>query len=370
MNELTGFAFPAEGPDAALSRPAAALMEPALHFSTREQPPGNQFAAWRAHCSPVVEMLAPARPDAGFAASRTAWRIGPFTLSVVSAPAGTYRRTRSQIRRDALDHWVVSVVRQGTYALSTERGGFTAGAGTPHIFSLADAFEAEQSDIDWLCLFVPRETFPELAVAIDQCRNQPIADGMGTLLADYLDGLARELPRVTWAELPRLVASTRALVAACIAPTAPAAEASAPLLQEARMDRVRQVIRQNLRSPTLTPKRICRLVGMSRSQLYRLFAPAGGVAAYIQQARLREAYRALSDPDNARDIHAVADDLGFFDHSGFSRAFRKEYGCTPSEVRRASHLLGRSEPVRAAAALAPAADSLAALLRGGIGQGG
>ena len=123
-----------------------------------------------------------------------------------------------------------------------------------------------------------------------------------------------------------------------------------------------QAIRQNLRSPTLTPKRICRLVGMSRSQLYRLFEPMGGVARYIQAERLREAHRALANPDNLRDIHEVAEDLGFFDASAFSRIFRREYGCTPSEVRSAA-LAELSETPLRRPGLAGTAGSLTELLQ-------
>jgi AraC-like DNA-binding protein len=126
------------------------------------------------------------------------------------------------------------------------------------------------------------------------------------------------------------------MITACIMPTPDSLESAAPMLQHVQLERARQAIRQHLRSPTLTPKRLCRLVGMSRSQLYRLFEPLGGVARYIRAERLREAHRALADADNQRDIHEVAEDLGFFDASAFSRTFRREYGCTPSEVRAAA----------------------------------
>ena len=117
-----------------------------------------------------------------------------------------------------------------------------------------------------------------------------------------------------------------------------------------------------MRSPTLTPKRLCRLIGMSRSQLYRLFEPMGGVARYIQAERLREAHRALADPDNARDIHEIAEDLGFFDASAFSRTFRREYGCKPSDVRAAALSGAGNIPLRQAPAEAPA-STLTAMLR-------
>jgi AraC-like DNA-binding protein len=77
---------------------------------------------------------------------------------------------------------------------------------------------------------------------------------------------------------------------------------------------------------------------MSRSKLYRLMDAEGGVVRYIQRQRLFEAYALLSDPSVDRPITAIAEDLCFADTSGFSRAFRREFGATPNDVRAASRL--------------------------------
>jgi len=247
-----------------------------------------------------------------------------------------YRRTLVQVRRDALDHWVIRIARSGSFGLSTARGLYTIPAGRPFVFSLANAFEVEHPESSWVSLIVPRDTFPGLAYVIDRQLHLPLNGSLGIMLGHYLDMLEAQILDVTEADLPRLVAATRAMIAACIEPAPGTFEAAVPMIQNVRLERTRQAIRRNLRSPALTPKRLCRLVGMSRSQIYRLFEPAGGVARYIQAERLREAHRMLADPSSKRDIHELAEDFGFFNPSAFSRIFRREYGCTPSEVRAAA----------------------------------
>ena len=103
-----------------------------------------------------------------------------------------------------------------------------------------------------------------------------------------------------------------------------------------RKERVRQTVLRHLRTPILGPRTLSRLVGMSRSNLYRLFEDTGGVARYIQRQRLLEAHAVLSDPATTKPISSIAEDLCFADASSFSRTFKREFGHSPTEVRSAA----------------------------------
>jgi AraC-like DNA-binding protein len=103
------------------------------------------------------------------------------------------------------------------------------------------------------------------------------------------------------------------------------------------MERVRQAVRRNLRSPSLGPAKLCREAAMSRSQLYRLLESEGGVIHYIQRRRLSESFSILCDARNRLPIAQIAEMLCFSDASSFSRAFRREFGISPSDVRAASY---------------------------------
>ncbi|WP_432215246.1 helix-turn-helix domain-containing protein [Sphingomicrobium maritimum] len=67
--------------------------------------------------------------------------------------------------------------------------------------------------------------------------------------------------------------------------------------------------------------------------LYRAFAGAGGLASFVRRRRLEEAHRLLmSHP--ARRISDIALEVGFWNFSHFSSAFKAAYGLKPSEVER------------------------------------
>jgi AraC-like DNA-binding protein len=198
-----------------------------------------------------------------------------------------------------------------------------------------EACEVQRTAVDWIQLYVGRDTFPELGPALEAARMQPLDGIMGRLLGTYLDTLARELPGVSPADLPRVVEATRALIGAAVAPSRDTLAAGRAQIEAVQLTRIKAMIRENLRSSRLNPERLCRLAGVSRSQLYRMFEPLGGVAHFIQAERLRQAHRVLADPLNTREIHRVAEEVGFYDASPFSRAFRRAFGYTPTELRSA-----------------------------------
>ncbi|MBS7811411.1 helix-turn-helix domain-containing protein [Roseococcus pinisoli] len=332
-----------------------------LVFSTTELPPEDQFEAWRDHCRSVIEMTEALGPGAGFEARFRMWSFGHFALAVIEAPPCRFQRTRSQIRRDSLDLWQIHVPRTGSLRLRTEAAQIAVPTGHPHILSLDRAFDGDRTGGEWLWLFVSRDAFPGLGPTIDACRDTPLGSAMGRLLGNYIESLADSLETMTEAELPRAAEATRALLSACIAPSSPLNLDADAHVERARLGRIRQTIRQNLRSTRLGPERLCKLAGVSRSQLYRLFEPFGGVARYIQSERLRQAHQALSDPSNTRDIIKVAEDFGFFDPSAFSRAFRREFDYSPTQLRQAAQSGWVAAPIRKRAGPAGGHDFASAL---------
>lgn len=73
-------------------------------------------------------------------------------------------------------------------------------------------------------------------------------------------------------------------------------------------------------------------VGTSPVYLTQVFQQVEGVPLYRYELRLRLA-RALALLPDYDDLTALGLTLGFSSHSHFSAAFRKTYGCTPSEFR-------------------------------------
>lgn len=309
-----------------------------LVIATAHLPPRQQFEAWREGCVPYLDIGATWRSaEGGFPATGTALPFGSLMFYGARLPAYGHSRSAARIRRDSLDHWIIAVCRRGTHRQRSGERIVEMRPGVPYVLSMAAAFEAERegAEIEWQSIFVARDVVPELEAAFTSSLWMPLDTPLGHLLAGYLANLQAEIPRLQPADLPRLAVATKAVIAAALAPSADSAEAARPQIEHLQLARLKRLIRENVGAATLGPARLCLMGGISRSTLYRLFEPLGGVARYIHRERLAQAYRLLSDPGERRSIAEIAEATGFFEPSTFSRAFRREFGTTPRDLRMA-----------------------------------
>jgi len=154
----------------------------------------------------------------------------------------------------------------------------------------------------------------------------------GAILANHFLSLAHRLPSIPKGHWPILGSATCTLVQACLAP-ASGSSIRTDTSKTALRERLRCVVKQNMSSPDFGPEALGRLAAMSRSKLYRIFEGTGGVARFIQDERLSAAWQRLADIGDRTSIRALAGELGFLEHSTFSRAFKLRYGNSPREFR-------------------------------------
>ncbi|MFD4659858.1 helix-turn-helix domain-containing protein [Kitasatospora sp. NPDC058444] len=96
---------------------------------------------------------------------------------------------------------------------------------------------------------------------------------------------------------------------------------------------VRNYIEDHLADPDLSPQAIARANHISVRYLHRIFQREGvTVGQWLRQRRLESCRQDLRRTPNRRiTVSAVANRWGFVSASHFSRAFRDEFGMSPSE---------------------------------------
>jgi AraC-like DNA-binding protein len=225
-------------------------------------------------------------------------------------------------------------MRAGDWRGEVDGSEVTVGPGEVCLFDLARPVENLVTDNASLRVMLPRDRVDALLPpgALPP-HGAKLGDAGGAILAGYLAHLHGTIDSITPDQAPALERATLELVAACLAPSRDRAAAASADISATMLRRARAHIEARLTDPELSPAAVGRALGLSRSALYRLFAPFGGIAGYIQARRLARVRALLADPRERRRISDLAFSHGFSDEAHFSRSFRRAFGLSPSDVR-------------------------------------
>ena len=108
--------------------------------------------------------------------------------------------------------------------------------------------------------------------------------------------------------------------------------ADSSIRSDPQMSRVLQYINRNLRED-LSVEKLAGVCFLSTSRLMHRFKQHTGctVHQYVLQKRLMQA---ASHIQGGESVSHAAHEAGFADYSAFLRAFRKQYGCLPREIKK------------------------------------
>lgn len=317
--------------------PPSSVLAP-LHFSTTELVPKDQFAAWQAHVAPLVEVKLPddISPDGGFAADHMVWNLGRILIVQQRVAAHSYIRSSAKLRSSSIDHWYLVLPRTGRSWTEVDGRVVEGQPGRAELRSLGYPFRGRTVESESLLIYLPRDLFADASISLDAKNHSVLSGNVSDLLVDYLNGIETRLGSLITEDLPRVVHATRNLIIACLLPPGERDAAVEQFATVALIERARRYIQHNLDAVDLTPDAVCRALGVSRTRLYQLFEPSGGVLHYIQRRRLLAAHGALSNPLDGRRVVDIAETVGFTSAANFSRAFSKEFGYSPRQARNAA----------------------------------
>lgn len=310
---------------------------PSTQFLTHDLPGRDQFDAWREVISVVfnVEPLDGAATE-GFGARANAFHLGELVLVNTRFEGQRFVRTARQLRTDWLDHYLVQFYRHGGYVGEAGGDGIEIPPESVSVLDLAQSVQTRATAAECVSLVVPRDVMARLVPDAEALHGRVLEGAASALLGDHFTSLERRLPGLAATQAPEVARATCHLVAACLHPTAGNAEQARAQLDGLLLARARRCIDARIDDPRggeLDPGDLCRAIGVSRSRLYALFQPKGGVRRYVQARRLARVHAALADPAERRSIMVLADRFGFASHAHLSRLFRHHYGYRPSDVR-------------------------------------
>lgn len=110
--------------------------------------------------------------------------------------------------------------------------------------------------------------------------------------------------------------------------------AAEPTLDDLFMQKFQQAIEMKMGQSDFGLEGLCKMLSMSRTQLYRKAKALTGESPvrFIQKVRLNKARELLRTTE--LNVSEIAYEVGFADPAYFSRAFNKEFGAPPSSIRK------------------------------------
>jgi AraC-like DNA-binding protein len=297
----------------------------------------HRYEYWRDLYSGFVDVDVASDLRRDFWAFAETWQIGPFAVMSAKGAAKRFLRSSRQCARDDRDLWVFRLSPTTAWSAAHADRGERIPAGALWMKRTTRASLTDLPPGEWRVLMFPSHACPELTAVLSRLEHGVLEGPGAGLLADLLCGLPARLRALPETESGALADTLRALIAACllsgIDPTGAPRIAGGPLTRE----RVMRVIEDNIGSALLDVDRICRLTNVSRTVLYRMFEAEGGVAHFVRERRLRLIFADLRNPAlNRVAISEIAERRGFHNAPSFSRAFRRAFGCSPSEARAAA----------------------------------
>lgn len=294
------------------------------------------FEQWSDILSTVFDVTLPERgADDAFDGAITTYHLGGFLIADTAGSAVNFQRSGATIARTAVEHVLVQVYLEGGFAGTAGGRAMEMRAGDVCVLDLSRPLATQASAFRNITVVMPRASLAPLVKSPDALHGVvlPGNTGIGALLGDHLCTLYAQLGQMSGREAQVIAGGTAHLIAACLGPSLDARERSIAQVHAVTLERIQRFIDERLEAPGLHGDAICRTFGLSRSSLYRLFEPHGGLLAYIRRRRLARAFAELMTPRQGRGrVLDVALRWGFGSEASFSRAFRAAYGMSPSEA--------------------------------------
>jgi AraC-like DNA-binding protein len=313
-----------------------------LRFSTDDLPEKDRVAMWREYYAHTVVRadIEPAE-DAPFRVTMTSRRLPGLQLLWGNFSASRLARTREFVA-DGEDDLGLLVNCTGAVAITA--------AGREVVLRERDAVLVRGDDVAESVRFIsgrsfslriPRSVLSALVADVDAAVMRQISrkNGALRLLTGYADSLPDGNGGATPGLVPLVVSHMHDLVAFTLGATRDAAGAALDRgVRAGRLSAAKTYIMQNSARRDLSVSSIAAHLGVSPRALQKMFELDGTTfSAFVLNQRLMRAHRLLCAPQSSRHaVSTIAYDVGFGDLSYFNRCFRKLYGLTPGELRKAA----------------------------------
>lgn len=307
-----------------------------FHFSSADRPADEAFEAYRRLQGRGSEVVRTAGP---FRAEVRGWRLDGMLLFERRLNGMIHRRGGGFLT-DGYDYLSVHAVIDGDLHGDMAGRETAAGPGELLILDTSEPIVAEPRNAHLLSASLARRLFEPIIGEPAALHGRTVGPPHARIVIDYLSSLARWAPT---ARRTRPYAHGLVELLAGLLDESGAGGTEWAQLNRARRAAVLRFVADHLGDRGLSAAAIAEGTGLSRSTLYRLLRPQGGVARLVQSRRIAAVRGALARGSEA-SLAALAEEFGFAGEAHMSRLFKRAYGQSPGAFRRELRALGKDDP--------------------------
>ena len=283
----------------------------------------------------ALEITAPV--DSEFRADLTTVELDDVHLFDMTTSAHRVVRTAEMVARDAGEYLKLSLQLQGRARLRQDGRECVLGPGGLGLYAAYRPYELVYDGPQHsLVMTFPRSVVQLIPAQLDLVTAQRIGqeDGLGRVAVPMFRNLAENMDLLRGPHASKLVRSALDMLVSVLSAEVvePAGEHAGDLL----VQQATAYIADHLADPELSPWSIARALYVSVRQLHSRFAAQHlTVAAHIRAVRLAAIRAELADPAHRDDaVHTISARHGLTDPAHVSKAFKAEYGESPTAYRR------------------------------------
>ncbi|WP_083441922.1 helix-turn-helix domain-containing protein [Nitriliruptor alkaliphilus] len=267
-------------------------------------------------------------------------QLAHLGVAEVESTPQMFERTSRLVSRSAANVLQIGLVSRGAGHLVQDGRTCSLGPGDFAIYESSRPFTWTLTG-DWRLLVYtwPREMVPLLGCDSQRLTARLLGaeSGVARILSPMLTGLMQLESGLSPTISARLADECAELTITAAWEAAGLADADATSVEHFWM--VRKYIEERLQDTDLNPQTIADAFCISTRTLHRIFAKQGTtVASWIRSRRLEACRQAMTSPGSRmRSLTEIALGYGFTDSAAFSRAFKCQYGVSPSRYRSQLH---------------------------------
>lgn len=317
------------------------VLRPSVVFDSSAMPPAQALEAWQEIAGPTLRIGIDSADRDRFRLSLQAVRLVETVVTAAETTAQTMHRDLDRVHRDGLDQYGFFLQVTGSRITRVNGTDAILKPGDLQFVDMAQEDSSVASDGRTTTLYVPRHLVEADVPDAWQLHGTIFRNTAASVFAHQALTLFDAGSAWSTAMAAFLERSLLSIALGCLFESRleSATTLRVPVDRPLRR-RIEQYIEDNLVDHELDAHRICHEFGLSRSVVYRVFQPHGGLNRYMLGCRLRRVRRLLLDGDD-RSIAEIALASGFVSPAHFNREFRRSFGATPSEVRSHHLAIGR-----------------------------